>query len=357
MNIIIMAGGAGTRFWPVSRVRRPKQFLNIVGSHPLVEETFLRVAPLTEERNIYTIVHEFHRRLTEDMFKGREVKIISEPLARNTAPCIGLGLIHILEEYGDGPVVVLPADHHIGDVRTFQETVRTAVGLLEKKGGIATIGIIPTRPETGYGYIKGGEPLSGEKEVFRVKAFVEKPSLDQATQFLSEGGYYWNAGIFVFRAQTMMEEIRRCLPSIHEGLQYLKSHMGKESYEEMLREVYKKITPISIDFGVMEKTTSDIFVIPGRFPWSDVGSWQAVFDLRAHERDEDGNLVDGNAVVLDCKNTFVHSQSNRLIGCIGLEDITIVDTTDTLLICHRESSQNVRRCVDIIKKTGLEKLI
>ena len=350
-----MAGGAGTRFWPVSRARCPKQFLKIVGSHPLVEETFLRVAPLTEEQKIYIIVHEFHRRLTQDVFKGREVKIISEPLARNTAPCIGLGLIHILEEYGDGPVVVLPADHHIGDVRTFQETVRTAVGLLEK-GGIATIGIIPTRPETGYGYIKGGKPLSGENEVFRVKAFVEKPSLDQATQFLSEGGYYWNAGILVFRAQTMMEEIRRCLPSVYEGLQCLRTHVGKESYEEMLREVYQEITPISIDYGVMEKTTSDVFVIPGRFPWSDVGSWQAVFELRAHERDEDGNLVDGNAVVLDCKNIFVHSRS-RLIGCIGLEDITIVDTTDTLLICHRESSQHVRRCVDIIKEKRLEDLI
>ncbi|MBW2040277.1 MAG: mannose-1-phosphate guanylyltransferase [Deltaproteobacteria bacterium] len=356
MNVIIMAGGAGTRFWPMSRLRCPKQFLKIFGPRSLVEETFLRVAPLVEQRNIYIIVSEIHRALTEEVFKGREVKIVTEPLARNTAPCIGLGLIHILKDYGDGPVIVLPADHYIGNVEAFQDTTRRAVALVTK-GGIATIGIVPTRPETGYGYIKAGKSLSGEAEAFRVEAFVEKPSLGMATQLLSEGGYYWNAGIFVFQAQTMMEEIRRCLPELYEGLMYLRDSLGKEGFGEKLREVYQKITPISIDYGVMERATSEVFVIPGRFPWSDVGSWQAIFELRSHERNKEGNLVDGNAIVLDCKNTFVQSRSERLIGCIGLEDIIIVDTSDALLICHQGSSQDVCRVVELIKERGLEELI
>lgn len=355
MNVIIMAGGAGTRFWPMSRARYPKQFLKIIGSRSLVEETFLRIAPLAEERRIYLIVHEDHRELTKEIFKGRKVKIISEPMGRNTAPCIGLSLIHILKEYGDGPVVVLPADHYIGDMEVFQDTIRRAVALAER-GGIATIGIVPTRPETGYGYIKGGKPLSGEEEVFRVDGFVEKPSPELATQFLSEGGYYWNAGIFVFRAQTMMEEIGYCLPELYEGLMYLRDSLDKEDFGEKLNEVYQEITPISIDYGVMEKTTSDVFVIPGRFPWSDVGSWQAIFELRSHECDGEGNLIDGNAVILNSKNTFVYSRSERLIGCVGLEDTIIVETPDALLVCRRDYSQDVRRFIELIKEKGLEKL-
>ena len=356
MNVIIMAGGSGTRFWPMSRSRHPKQFLKIVGSHPLVEETFLRVSPLTEESRIYVVVHESHRPVTEGIFGDRNVKVLTEPLARNTAACIGLAIIHILEEHGDGPVVVLPADHHIGDVKCFQETLRKAVSLIDK-GGIGTIGVLPTRPETGYGYIKAGMPVSEAEDVFHVDAFVEKPTLEQATQFISERRYYWNAGIFVFRAQIMMDEIRRHLPSIHEGLLDLRRHVGKSSYEGKLREVYEGITPISIDHGVMEKTTADVFVIPGQFPWSDVGSWHAVFELRRDEQDGEGNLVDGNAIVLNCRDVFVQSSSDRLIGCIGLKDITIVDTPDSLLVCHRDASENVRECVKIIREKGFEDLV
>lgn len=356
MYFIIMAGGMGTRFWPVSRAHYPKQFLKIIGSRSLIEETFLRIAPLAEEKRVYIIIHEAHRELTKEIFKGKAVKIISEPWAKNTAPCIGLSLIHILKEYGDVPVAVLPADHYIGEVEVFQEAIRRAVALVER-GGIATIGIVPSRPETGYGYIRRGDRLSGEEEVFRVDAFVEKPSLDNATRFLSEGRYYWNAGIFVFRVGTMMEEIQRHLPKLHQGLMYLWDCLDGEGYEERLKEVYQKIAPISIDYGVMERTTSDVFVIPGRFPWSDVGSWQAIFELRSHDLDEQGNLIDGNAVILDSKNTFVFSRSERLIGCVGLEDTIIVDTPDALLVCHRDSSQDVRRFIELIKERGLEELI
>ncbi len=356
MNVIIMAGGAGTRFWPVSRSHYPKQFLKIIGPHPLIEETYLRIAPLVEEKRIYIVVHEAHKELVKEIFKEREVRVVTEPSGRNTAPCIGLGLIHIMEEYGDGPVVVLPADHYIGDVAAFQDAICSAVSVVDK-GGIVTIGIVPSRPETGYGYIKRGEPLLGDKEVFRVEAFVEKPSLELATQFLSEGNHYWNAGIFVFRAQAMMEEFRRYLPEVYEGLEYLRDSLGRSNFEKRLKEVYQRITSISIDYGVMERITSDLFVIPGHFPWSDVGSWQAIFELRSHERDEDGNLLDGNTVVLNCKNTFVYSRSERLIGCIGLEDIIVVDTPDALLVSHRGSTQDVRRCVEIIKERGLEEFL
>ena len=158
MHVIIMAGGAGTRFWPLSRLHRPKQFLTIIGARPMIEEAFLRIAPLTDEGKIYIVVHEDHRELTKEIFTGKSARIVAEPMSRNTAPCIGLGLIHIMAEHGDGPVVVLPADHYVGDLKAFQRTIRRAVSLVEQ-GGIATIGIVPTRPETGYGYIKGVSPL------------------------------------------------------------------------------------------------------------------------------------------------------------------------------------------------------
>jgi mannose-1-phosphate guanylyltransferase len=355
MNVIIMAGGVGTRFWPMSRAYLPKQFLKIVGSHTLIEETFLRIAPLTEEQRISFIVHKNHRQLTEETFKGRAVRIVAEPVGRNTAPCIGLGLIQILEEHGDGPVVVLPADHYIGDVETFQKTIRTAVSLAHN-GGIVTIGIVPTRPEIGYGYIKGGEPFS-KGEVFRVDAFVEKPSMERATQFLTEGNYYWNAGIFVFRAKTMMEEIRRCLPELYEGLMELRNSWGKADFEDTLQKVYEKITPVSIDYGIMEKTDANIMVIPGHFPWSDVGSWRSIFELRSNEHDKDGNLIDGYAILLDSQNSFVHARSGRLVGCVGLKDVFIIDTSDALLICHSESAQDVRRLVELMRAKELNELL
>jgi mannose-1-phosphate guanylyltransferase len=356
MHVIIMAGGAGTRFWPLSRLHRPKQFLTIIGARPMIEEAFLRIAPLTDERKIYIVVHEDHRQLTEEIFTGKNARIVAEPMSRNTAPCIGLGLIHIMAEHGDGPVVVLPADHYVGDLKAFQRTIRRAVSLVEQ-GGIATIGIVPTRPETGYGYIKGGDPLSGKGEALQVDAFVEKPSLERAAHFLSKGGYYWNAGIFVFRAQTMMDEIQRCLPELYEGLTYVRKFLGTEDYEQKIRGVYENLTPISIDYGVMEKTTADVFVIPGHFPWSDVGNWRSVFELRGHEQDTEGNIIDGDAIIVNCKNTMVHSRSGRLAGCIGLEDIMVVDTPDALLICHHGCTQDVRRCVEIIKERGLNDLL
>lgn len=356
MHVIIMAGGAGTRFWPLSRLHRPKQFLTIIGTRPMIEEAFFRIAPLTDEGKIYIVVHEDHRELTKEIFTGKSARIVAEPMSRNTAPCIGLGLIHIMAEHGDGPVVVLPADHYVGDLKAFQRTIRRAVSLVEQ-GGIVTIGIVPTRPETGYGYIKGGTPLSGKGEALRVDAFVEKPSLERATHFLSKGEYYWNAGIFVFRAQTMMDEIQQCLPELYEGLMYVRKFLGTEDYEQKIREVYESLTPISIDYGVMEKTTADVFVIPGHFPWSDVGNWRSIFELRSHEKDTEGNIIDGDAIIVNCKNTMVYSRSGRLTGCIGLEDIMIVDTPDALLICHLGCTQDVRRCVELIKERGLDDLL
>jgi len=355
MNFIIMAGGVGIRFWPMSRAHYPKQFLKIVGSRTLIEEAFLRIAPLTEEQRVSIIVHKDHRELTEEIFTGRAVRIMAEPEGRNTAPCIGLGLIQILEEHGDGPVVVLPADHYIGDTKTFQETIRAGVSLVDD-GGIVTIGIVPTRPEIGYGYIKGGEAIS-KGEVFRVDAFVEKPSLELATQFLAEGNYYWNAGIFIFRAQTMMEEIKRCLPELYKGLMELRKSWGRADFEDTLKKVYDEITPVSIDYGIMEKTDADILVIPGRFPWSDVGSWRSIFELRSNEHDKDGNLIDGHAILLDSQNSFVHARSGRLVGCVGLKDVVIIDTPDALLICHSESAQDVRRLIEVMREKELNELL
>ncbi len=347
MNVIIMAGGAGRRFWPVSRSRLPKQFLKLIGTNSLIEETYMRIEPLAEAERTYIIVHEDHRALTEKLFKKQKVRILSEPAMKNTAPCIGLGLIHILAEFGNEPVVVLPADHYIGDIDAFQKTVEEAVKLI-RKSGIATIGIVPTRPETGYGYIRAGKRIQKNVNAYHVEEFVEKPSFDKAREFLSRGGYYWNGGIFVFMAKTMMEEIRSCLPDLHESLGDLRNSLGKKGYEKKLHEIYESIEPISIDYGVMEKTEKRVIVIPASFPWSDVGSWQAVYEMRYADRDSAGNIADGEAILIDCTDMFVRSEGKRLIGCIGLEGIFVIDADDALLICNKKRSQAVRRIIDVL---------
>jgi mannose-1-phosphate guanylyltransferase len=210
MAFVIMAGGAGTRFWPLSRETKPKQFLNIIGQGPLIEETFLRISSLADEERVYVVINRAHRELTRDIFKDRGIQILEEPYGRNTAPCIGVAAIHIKRRWGDIPVVVLPADHFIGDGELFRTTLRAGIEL-SQRGGIVTIGIPPGKPETGYGYIKRGrryDSINGQ-EVFEVDRFVEKPDEKRALQYMREGNYLWNSGIFIFRVEVFLNEVRK----------------------------------------------------------------------------------------------------------------------------------------------------
>ena len=350
LAVIIMAGGMGTRFWPASRESVPKQFLPICGSRRMVEECFLRIASLTGPGKIFVIINIRHRSFTRKILGGRGIQIVEEPYGRNTAPCIGLGCLHIMQSLGDLPIIALPADHFISDEDVFRRCLRRAIPLLED-GGIVTIGITPTHPEIGYGYIEKGQAL-GNGEAYRVKRFVEKPDVETAIGFLASQSYLWNAGIFLFRPSTILREIGIHLPRINRGLNRISEAIGTDHYLSTLEEVYRDMESISIDYGVMEKTAGPIYVIQGNFGWSDVGNWAAVRKLREAERDGHGNIVSGKAMLLDAKNTLIHSQSNRLIAVLGLDNLLVVDTEDVLLVADIKQSQEVRRFPERLRQKG-----
>ena len=353
--IIIMAGGMGTRFWPASRESLPKQFLPICGSKPMVEESFLRIAALTEPRRILLIINARHRPLARKIIGDRRVRILEEPYGRNTAPCIGLGCIHVMKSFGDLPVIALPADHFISGKAEFRRSLRQGISLLEG-GGIVTIGITPTYPETGYGYIEMGQTLSQEG-AYSVNRFVEKPDMGEARGFLTSQNYLWNSGIFLFKASTMLREIMLHLPQTGRWLNEISKTIDTDRYSSTLEEAYREMESISIDYGIMEKTEEPIHVIKGDFGWSDVGNWAAVRRLREAEKDGDGNVVSGKALLLDTKKALVHSQTHRLIAVLGLSDLLIVDTDDVLLVADINESQGVRRFSETLQETDWSECI
>jgi mannose-1-phosphate guanylyltransferase len=355
---VIMAGGSGTRFWPVSRRLKPKQFLNITGKGPMVVETCNRLSPVARDEEMILVLGQEHLRETRGLFKDRKVHLVAEPVGRNTAPCIGLGALYARHLGGDAAVAFLPADHFIGDPASFIKGLRAA-GDLAETGGIVTLGIVPNRPETGYGYIRREEDpvdLHGV-EAYRVSEFVEKPGPDKAQRYVASGSYYWNAGIFVAKPTTILKETEALLPDLHAGLLRLQGVVGTERFEAELGEVYDKLTAISFDYGIMEKTGESVYVIPCECGWSDVGSWTSLFELRREAHDTHRNLAEGETLLIDCKGSFVSGSGKRLVACLGLKDCLVVDTPDALLVADLNRSQDIRNIVDHLKRHGKEKLL
>lgn len=351
MFMVIMAGGSGTRFWPVSRKNLPKQFLSISGKEPMVVETCNRLRPLAGDEEMALILGREHLTEARGLFEGRNVCMLAEPVGRNTAPCIGLGALYARFLGYDGAVAFLPADHYIGDPGVFVEGLRQAHRIAES-GGIVTLGIVPTRPETGYGYIHRAEryPEAEGIEAYKVSAFVEKPDLQTAERYLESREYYWNGGIFVARPETILKEIRQHLPDLHEGLMRLKNALGTDDFEKEIEEVYGTLNSISFDHGIMEKTKEPVFVLPCQCGWSDVGSWASLYELRTEEHDEDGNLSEGECLLIHCHGSFVSGRSGRLVACLGLRDCLVVDTPDALLVADRKESQEIRDIVEELLK-------
>jgi len=352
---VIMGGGSGTRFWPLSRETKPKQFLNILGEHPLIEETFLRIAPLANEERVYLVINQAHRELTGEIFEDRRIQILEEPYGRNTAPCIGLAAIHIKKRWGNIPMAVLPADHFIGDEELFRTTLRACIEL-SQGGGMVTIGIPPTKPETGYGYIKQGrrcDSISGQ-EVFEVDRFVEKPDEKRALRYIKEGNYLWNSGIFVFQADVILSEIGKYLPELHQGLAQIDGVMDGDRYPATLERVYSSLESISIDYGIMESTREPVYTIPGNFGWSDVGSWQALFEMKGDQRDTSGNIVEGLATIIDSRDSFIINRSEKFVAIFGANQMLVVNTPDAVLVGDLNRSQEVRAIAEAIKRQGLK---
>ena len=358
MFAVIMCGGSGTRFWPASRKQRPKQFLDITGKGPMVVETSNRLRSLARDEEIILVLGEKHLEEAKDLFKGREVHMLAEPVGRNTAPCIGLGAVYARHLGCKGPMAFLPADHFIGNPTRFLEDLRAA-GEIADGGGIATIGIVPNRPETGYGYIRRdlNKIDVGGKTAYKVLKFVEKPDLEKARGYLTSGEYYWNGGIFVAKPETILKETKEQLPELYEGLQRLAKALESGGFEEAFKDVYGALTGISFDYGIMENTKEEVYVIPSECGWSDVGSWESLYELRASEQDKEQNLIDGETILIECEKSFVSGRAGRLVACLGLKDTLIVDTPDALLVADLNRSQDIRKIVDRLKETEKNKLL
>lgn len=358
MYSVIMAGGSGTRFWPYSRSKMPKQLLNITGKGPMVVQTCDRLLPVSREEEMIIILGENHHDETKRLFPGRQINILAEPVGRNTAPCIGLGALYARYLGCEGPVAFLPADHFIGNAPAFIDCLERA-GRASEAGAIVTLGIVPSRPETGYGYIlRGSEGLETDTgKIYRVLDFVEKPDLRKALEYIQSGDYYWNAGIFVATPQTILREMETCLPDTYNSLMKLSAYFDSPDFEEKFAEVYTGIKSESFDYGIMEKTTADVLVVPCECGWSDVGSWESLYELRVEEHDSDKNLQDGDALLSGCEGIYVSSMANRLVACLGLKNCIVIDREDTVLVADMKKAQEIKRIVDELKKRKREDLL
>jgi len=356
---VIMAGGVGSRFWPRSRRFLPKQFLPILHRRSMLGETCRRLCPLVLWDNVMVVAGQEHashvRRILPALSRQN---LLLEPCGRNTAPCIGLAALHIQRCCPEAVMVVLPADHAIGNPKAFRLVLKTAIATAREQECLVTIGITPTRPETAYGYIRTGAAVTGKRNALWVRSFHEKPSRRQAERFVSSGTYLWNSGMFVFQVSTILRALRQFLPAVYQGLTRIVGSQNRKG-KASLRAEYQRLPSISIDYGVMEKvcqtsTPLRLAVIPGDFSWSDVGSWDALAAF--WEKDARGNAVEGKAVLIDAHNVFVLS-SSRLVALVGIKDVIVIDAGDAILVCHRSQAQDVRRVVEELEKRGLRRYL
>ena len=339
---LILAGGSGSRLWPLSRELYPKQLLNIQDTQSLLQSTFLRLKESINPENIVSMTGVKHLSnvkyqlsvLTESPI------VLSEPISKNTAPAIILGAKYIIESSKTDPIIlVVPSDHSIKDTKAFMETVKAGEEIAEK-GYIVTFGIKPSYPETGYGYINTSDEKIGGG--FKVNKFVEKPNEETAKLYLDDGNYYWNGGIFMFKASVLLEEAKKCAPDIYDKL----SNFDFTKSSEIPYIEYDKMPSISIDYAVMEKSDK-IALVQLKSDWNDLGSWKSIYDVS--KKDENGNVKIGHVIDEGSKNSLVYSQS-KLVATIGLEDIILVETEDAVLACKADKAQDVKKVFETLKK-------
>jgi mannose-1-phosphate guanylyltransferase len=357
---VILAGGSGTRFWPASRRLHPKQLLAISPgcSRSLLAATVDRLASWVPLDHVLVATGAHLVEATRAALPGLpEGSLLGEPVARNTAPCIGWATLLVHRRDPDGVVMVLPSDHHIGDEPAFRTVVDRALASAAQ-GVITTIGVQPTRPETGYGYIESGEDLGSG--VWRVARFVEKPDRARAQEYVDSGRFFWNSGMFFFRAEVMLQKIKDHLPGLYAGLEALDraASRGPEAEAEATAQLFATAPSISIDYGVLERA-SPLNVVPGSFGWSDLGSWESAWELSP--KAPDGNVLDDRCLVLDGSGNLVRSlqasPKDRVIALVGVDDLCVIDTQDALLILPRGRAQDVRLVVEALKQRELGHLL
>ena len=368
---VILAGGRGTRFWPRSRTRTPKQLLNIIGADTMLQQTAARLSPLFRPANLWIVTNEDQSaEVCKQLPHVAKSHVLAEPIGRNTAAAISLAAIHLRHERGDALMAVLPADHYIAQSAKYRALVQAALRIAAESGQMAVLGIPSTRPETGFGYIERGKFVHhvGKFPVYDVRQFTEKPSLSVAKRYISSGRYFWNAGMFFWRVSTFMENLRRYVPKTRAALEELSATIGTPRYTSALRKIYPRLENISVDYAILEPATRNekhpvVHVLPAEIGWSDIGSWEAVYELisagnqnnRRHKKTST-NISVGPHFTLDANNNFLWSPT-RFVAAIGVNNLVVVETPDALLICPRDRAQDVGKIVKWLEARKLNSLL
>jgi len=347
---LIIAGGVGTRFWPLSRKKKPKQFLPIISERTMIEETINRLLPLFSPEKIYTIAnYEQTQTIKKLLANLPEKNLLTEPQGKNTAPSLMLATAWIYLQNPEAVVVALPADHLIKDESLFLKKLKAASSIAAQGEFLITFGIPPSHPATGYGYIHYSEKNPGHSQgesFYQALEFKEKPEYEQAKAFLAEGNYLWNSGMFLWQARNFAKKLEDYAPSMFPYWERMLDALRNKKQAEM-DSIFKEIPSISIDYALMEKAKKGVLVCPGDFGWSDVGSWSSLCDI--WPKDKKGNASKGESIILDSQNCLSYSP-HKLTVLIGVEDIIVVDTNNALLICHKTQDQKVKDIIDLLAK-------
>lgn len=354
-SVVILAGGKGERFWPKSREAMPKQFIQLTDKGTMLQLTFQRAGQIVPRENIYVVTGSKYAALVaEQLPEMPPENIIVEPEGRNTAPCIGLAAVILEQLDPDNVMVVLPADHYIAQEARFTSTLKAAVELAEMQEAFITLGIVPTRPETGYGYIEMGtkRDYSGGF-YYEVNSFKEKPDYETAQSYLGSGNFLWNSGMFVWPVRILLQEIQRHQPLLYQGLEKIRKSIKKGNFVEDISSIYKELPKESIDYALLEKVER-ILVIPGEFGWDDVGSWAAL--PRVFSVDEEGNYLQGSVITMGAQNCIIDGKT-KLVAAVGVEDLVVIDTEDAILICPKDKSQDVKLILEQLRKRKMDQYL
>jgi mannose-1-phosphate guanylyltransferase len=359
---VLLAGGRGTRFWPRSRMRTPKQLLNITGKQTMLRQTAARLSPLVAPRNIWVVTNvEQVAAVRRELPVIPEAHILAEPVGRNTAAAIALAAVHLKHQHGDALMAVLPSDSYIADTARYRMLVAAALEMARTPGRLVVLGIPPTRPETGYGYIERGEASGKPRGIaaYAVRRFAEKPAPELAREYVASGKYFWNAGMFFWRVSTYLDDLRRLLPATYDALSALGGLIGKPAFSRALRRIYPALQNISVDYAVMEPATQSagaarVSVIPAQVGWSDIGSWAAVYELLAAEGG--GNVSAGPSFAVDSDGNYFWSPE-KFVAAIGVSNVVLVETDDAILLCSRERSQDVGKIVKWLEERKNHQLL
>jgi mannose-1-phosphate guanylyltransferase len=360
---VVLAGGRGTRFWPLSRKKRAKQLLALDGKQTMIQQTVSRLLPFAPAKKFWVITNEDLRpTVVEQLPKLPKAQVLAEPVGRNTAPAIGLAAFLLLRNHPEAVIGLFPADHVIADEKRYGETLERGIEIAAAGANIVVLGIRPTRAETGYGYIEAGGLYQGE--ALRVRRFTEKPNADTASEFIAAGNYFWNSGMFLWSARTLADALREHLPKTAPILEEIAGKFGTTKFAATFRKLYPKCENISVDYAVLEPRSakgelkSNIFCLAADFGWNDLGSWTALHEHRsAKSIPPDGNLIDAAATfILNARGNYVHAPG-KFVATVGVNDLVVVETADALLITTRQHAQDVGKVVKYLDERKMKKLV